>query len=111
MDKNDRPATLGSLKKWERIIEGLGADRGPDNCPLCRRYWHKDCEGCPVSQKSGFSSCYETPYDSWTDAQREERQELGLTKAFPHEEAFVIGPKTMAAAIAEHAFLESLLKD
>jgi len=35
MDIETLKALKGSIKKWERIVEGTGVDEGADNCPLC----------------------------------------------------------------------------
>ena len=62
-------ALKGSIRKWERIVKGTGADYGIDNCPLCKIYvkfpqtvFFGDCDGCPVKTVTTYSSCIGTPY-------------------------------------------------
>ena len=35
---------------------------GVTTCPLCLRFNHIDCVGCPVMNKTGKHYCYNTPY-------------------------------------------------
>ena len=55
-------ALRGSIRKWEGIVAGTEEDYGEDNCPLCKLFLKKDCEGCPVSARTGKGSCFGTPY-------------------------------------------------
>ena len=57
----------GSIKKWEDIVEGSGEDESTENCPLCEEYIDLDlkCEGCPVSNYTGYTFCGESPYAAW----------------------------------------------
>lgn len=83
MDAKTLEALRGSIRKWERIVEGTGDDEGPDNCPLCLLFYgHRDdfrpiCDGCPVKDASGKKGCSNTPYDDYSysptteNAQRE----------------------------------------
>jgi hypothetical protein len=82
MNKRTKKALEGSIAKWEAIVAGTGADRGSENCPLCKVFYDNGdeyCFGCPVSKKTGKSDCYGSPYEAWakalcktadTDAQR-----------------------------------------
>jgi hypothetical protein len=36
---------------------------GPSNCPLCGRFWLKNCAGCPVRTYTGMEGCENSPYD------------------------------------------------
>lgn len=108
MDAKTKRALIGSLKKWEEIIEGKRNDNGWRDCPLCGLFFDDGCSGCPVSEKAGRRQCLGTPYTDWDNANREEQTEL---VGEVYLVMGVIGPKTMAAAIAEHAFLESLLEE
>lgn len=58
-------ALRGSIAKWEAIVAGTGTDQGPTNCPLCVLFWDAPnyCSGCPISEWSGQSYCYGTPYE------------------------------------------------
>lgn len=33
------------------------------NCPLCRKYYTNDCQGCPISTYTGHQLCLDTPYE------------------------------------------------
>lgn len=61
------PTTLaalqGSIKKWEKIVEGIGLDCGRRNCPLCQLF--PDCTNCPVAKHTGRVCCLCTPYIDW----------------------------------------------
>lgn len=81
------PATLealkGSIRKWEKIVDGTGKDAGSTNCPLCLLFNKEQtntpyevdeddnsidgCEGCPVRAASGRDWCYGTPYKAYVD--------------------------------------------
>jgi hypothetical protein len=97
MDAETLEALNGSIRKWEAIVAGTGADSGPDNCPLCLRF-HVDyrtdggtgCSGCPVAE-AGYRHCAGSPYDDYCDTPR----------ALPDA--------VQAAAEKELAFLQSLL--
>lgn len=90
-------ALKGSIKKWKEIIDGTVEDNGPDNCPLCKKFYENNCKGCPVKNKTGHSLCNGTPYDLWNELSFEDTQKGDLSKA------------AMVAAGAELMFLESLL--
>lgn len=77
MKRRTREALIGSLKKWWRIIQGVGTDRGPKNCPLCKEFWDKArCVGCPVYEKNHLSfECEHTPYDAWDNHQDSEHSD------------------------------------
>lgn len=87
MDKRTLKALKGSIKKWEKIVDGTGTDKGPDNCPLCKLFFDStDCLGCPVNNATGKTGCRGTPYDDYS---------LAADKHVP--------------ALAELDFLKSLL--
>jgi len=52
VDAKALEALKGSIKKWERIVEGTGVDEGADNCPLCELFWHKVVRAVPFLRKS-----------------------------------------------------------
>ena len=66
MDAKTLRALKGSIKKWEKIVDGTGVDKRGDNCPLCQlfcvRSTHRWCYGCPVYETTRNSNCNETPY-------------------------------------------------
>lgn len=125
MNKGTLAALCGSIEKWEAIAEWRGEDKGPDNCPLCEKFFDRrhpevdfvGCYGCPVSAHTGWPSCTNTPYDDWLDAVGEEEYLLsgysgprgGVRLLDPDYRRVVIGPKSQKAAEAELAFLRSLL--
>ncbi len=77
-------ALKGSVRKWEKIVEGTGSDEGWTNCPLCAKFINEDCNGCPVKD-AGFDGCTDSPYDEY------------------------VADETMENAVNERDFLVSLL--
>jgi hypothetical protein len=77
MDAKTLKALKGSIRKWERIIDGKGIEDGNENCPLCKLfYWTVDCRGCPVSKKTKINCCSKTPYDEWHDHQTDKHNKF-----------------------------------
>jgi hypothetical protein len=64
MDERTKTALLGSIAKWEAIVDGTGKDYGASNCALCTEFG-KLCIRCPVANHSGTSHCVNTPYTVW----------------------------------------------
>ena len=64
--KGEDPLEL-SIQKWQDIVDGKGQDEGDLNCALCEEYSPKDCEGCPIREKTGKSDCADTPYFGYQD--------------------------------------------
>lgn len=62
MDEKTLTALKGSIAKWEGIVAGTMEDNGPDNCPLCKEFYHLNCKGCPVATDTAMSGCEGTPY-------------------------------------------------
>lgn len=105
MDAATLEALRGSIAKWKKNAEAETPDAyltDASDCPLCELfYWEADiCRLCPVFQKTGRISCQLTPYgraagaqDLWSD----DCNNAGKRK------------RAHAAALAEVAFLESLL--
>lgn len=87
MKPETREALEGSILKWQKIVDGTGADRGGINCPLCRRFddsGHNDegepteCttdddELCPVAIRTGETDCGNTPYIDWAALPKDAR--------------------------------------
>lgn len=95
MTRETLSALKGSIKKWERIVAGTGEDKGPDNCPLCKLFFHIGCMGCPVMDRSKQFHCNGTPYEAWSN--------LDYVDLYPLE-----GPGNVIAK-DEVRFLKSLL--
>jgi len=82
-------AIIGSIEKWHGILFDNAEDRGIDNCPLCKLYFKKDCEGCPVRGATHLPFCRKTPYVSWVnlwDKVGIEEMRLSELDAFPAEQ-------------------------
>lgn len=96
-------ALQGSIRKWERIVDGSGPDQGDRNCPLCQMFLNNgtsdDCLGCPVRKATGEAHCTNTPYvEQWAKAR--ELPDLG---------DWAMTAEQIVAARAELDFLRSLL--
>lgn len=65
MDNETLEALKGSIKKHENILAGIGTDKGPKNCPLCKLFWEHNCGECPIFTETGEMYCEETPYEAW----------------------------------------------
>ena len=87
MNKKTLKALEGSIRKWEKIVDGSGEDRGPHNCPFCELFfWENHCVGCPVEAAIGKKSCHGTPYHDFLDARShagdEERKQASNMLSF-----------------------------
>lgn len=73
MNEATRAALLGSIAKWEAIVDGTGHDHGEDDCPLCKLFLRtsaKACVECPVRNSvGGGPHCSGTPYIQWSTHQ------------------------------------------
>lgn len=101
MDAKTKDALLASIRKWEEIVAGTGTDLGMDNCALCQMFAVDDdpedpCGGCPVKEKTGRSSCHESPYVEFRRGSTNGR---------------VTDTRSKALAQAELDFLRSLLPE
>lgn len=103
MNKKTLTALKGSIRKWEKIVQGKGIDDGIANCPLCHVFYDNDCKGCPVRKKTGYWCCIGSPHEEWE----------GWTPGLPENESggydFTGYPEAKKAARAELRFLKSLL--
>jgi hypothetical protein len=88
------------LDNYDRAEKGKHLLLGPAYCALCLEYIGDDkltaCDDCPVREKTGFSSCYETPYYAAVYAQ------IDFHERRISEEQF------LAAVAAEYTFLINL---
>ena len=102
MTPEARTALIGSIAKWQAIVDGTGADDGIVNCPLCVVFYSRGagCEGCPVSDHTEQLCCDGSPYEKWRAAAN---NECGPTSATT--------PARQAAAQAELDFLKKLLEE
>ena len=73
--EKQKKALLGSIRKWQRISNGLDTDKGVNSCPCCK-LWNtddNDCKGCPISAFTKQTFCDGSPYEIW------ERDEYYMT--------------------------------
>lgn len=68
MNARTLKALRGSIRKWQKIVDGTGVDKGCRNCPLCALFYKNYCVGCPVFIKSEMEHCENTPYPLFTAA-------------------------------------------
>ena len=100
MNKTTLTALRGSIKKWKDIADGVGEDKGPDNCPLCKKFrLYTWCSACPVFAESGIGGCQGTPYIEWNKIVRYAAPRKATT------------PEATDAAINEYVYLLSLLPE
>jgi hypothetical protein len=95
-------ALRASVRKWNRIAAGNYYSEGPNNCPLCKLYWAKDCAGCPVRQFTRLAYCAGTPYEVW------ENLPTGNTNG-PGDRQYAASVLAMTVAKTEANFLRALL--
>ena len=101
MNKTTLKALKGSIRKWERIVDGTARDEGSDNCPLCKMFFERFCKGCLVAEETENTYCDGTPYqDKWV---WHEPSEMNGNGGYVHTK------ESLAAAKAELKFLKSLL--
>ncbi len=65
MDYRTLTALKASIEKWERNARAETPEAvttGPSKCPLCKLFWHINCEGCPVAVAVDATCCERTPY-------------------------------------------------
>ena len=67
-----RGAKTAVLEKWA-LLSGFRKNHpgktitgyGSSSCALCELYLHLHCDGCPISQYTGYTHCKHTPFDSF----------------------------------------------
>jgi hypothetical protein len=110
-------ALKDSIRKWEDIVAGTGADKGAQNCPLCEMFYGEmfyyvgqdgRCAGCPVFLATGDTDCAASPYLEWT---MEARSIHGSRFNDGRIGWFATTPELIALAQAELDFLRSLLPE
>jgi hypothetical protein len=67
---NDHEAIDISIEKWTLLAqqEVPTNDMGDKTCGLCMLHIIKDCEGCPIFEKTGQAYCQGTPYFDYINA-------------------------------------------
>lgn len=70
MTPKTHQALEDSIKHWKRVVaDPLGEPTGEKACALCQTYAREcGCQDCPVMQRTGKSSCLETPFGKFRDA-------------------------------------------
>ena len=107
MNRKTRKALLESIFiKWESILSCKGDENGSDDCPLCKMFLRKSCEGCPISTKTGLVYCENTPYGAWSAYAPEHN---GNTFTFTAWLGEVPSIDVIYLAVKEQEFLISLL--
>jgi len=103
MGKKTLRALKESIKKWEKILNEEGKDKGSDNCALCKLFIKKKCIGCPVYTKTEIRNCGGTPYEDWLHHQANNH-------LYDFLEFYIIKcPECKRIAKRELEFLKSLL--
>lgn len=98
-------ALKASIAKWERNAEAKtprGYKTGPESCALCKLFFWKDCDGCPVAQNTGSLFCNGSPYEHAWEA-------YAVWRIYPKDAER--RDRAHAAARDEVAFLKSLLPE
>ena len=105
MNKETLKALKGSIKKWEKIVDGRGVDLGVTNCNLCGLFVQDGCRGCPVNDVT-LDSCNGSPYEDW-ERHHEDFHNQGLDC----EDYRIVGKCRTCKKLAreELEFLQSLL--
>ena len=67
MDEKTAAALEASIEHWKR---NASVDN-VDDAHLGPGFWLKDCEGCPVREKTGLEACAGTPFDDAYQAWRD----------------------------------------
>jgi len=66
MNKKTLAALIAGAEKWERnalVVDPDKAEIWDDTCKLCHLFVMKDCNGCPVREKTGAMHCAGTPWE------------------------------------------------
>lgn len=59
-------ALKGSIEHWERFATGTALPTETptsEHCALCKLFFFKDCNGCPIANRTGVGGCADTPYE------------------------------------------------
>lgn len=103
MNPTTETALRASIAHWEDVVKDpVNANVGRSTCALCMmfnspfedryRLRGTECDGCPVSERTGEKWCDGSPYEAFSEA--DERDDEDAMRA---------------AAVAELEFLKSLL--
>ena len=92
-------------KKWDKIIDENGLDKGIANCAFCQTYYSVEdmsCSiKCPIFIFTGVPGCQETPYIEWVLHQ----ENIHENHEFPNR---VICSECLELAKKERKFLDEL---
>ena len=105
MDPKTLTALKASITKWEQNLKARSpyeVEISPVSCSLCTLFHQDDCEGCPVSEKTGQSRCFSTPFRA---------ADLALTDWEEVDKNSALRDAWRKAAQAEVDFLKSLLPE
>ena len=95
-------ASITSWKHKATTPDYKGLNMGPTGCALCQLFHHNECNGCPISEKTGRMECIGTPYEETYKAWRK------LIGAENPNQIRVRRPKFREAARAMVEFMEDL---
>ncbi len=89
-------------EKWEPILRGEHGDNESYDCPCCQEYNRggNECEGCPISEHTGYIYCGGTPYVAF----------CVVSRNFLHGKALDLHAECTAAAQWEIDFLNEVLE-
>jgi len=111
MDQKTKVALESSIRKWVRISQRKGIDRGSDNCDLCRLFLNKhpcySCNTCPVKERTNQAYCHGSPYEWWVTHHRQGHSYKGGL----FWRSSVVCTTCEVLALKEVQFLESLRED
>jgi hypothetical protein len=102
MNGRTKEALLGSILKWQKVLNRTGLEESASNCPLCQLFHSNDCNSCPVKKAAKARFCDKTPFIDWyaaCDNDAATNLDIKLTRA------------QREAAKAELNFLLSLLPE
>lgn len=102
LNKTQLRALFASIQHWKRIVRGKESSEGTENCALCQEFFDSNCKGCPVQEKTGQTSCFDTPYIKFFT--RTEPEDGGIGH-------WARTPKAVRAAEKELKFLKGIWKE
>ncbi len=107
MNKQTLDALIAGVEKWERnalVVNPDQAEIWDDTCKLCHLFVMKDCNGCPVREKTGVPNCGNSPWERASSALANWIYWMNDTRKNRNARA-----RFRRAASAEAKFLRSLI--